>query len=202
MHYKNLKQYAAFLLQNNLDDFAKEHLRRAREINLPLLNLFKNYSEAQLLDLAINSLKKYLTSFVEGRGLEEIKTTTQQWKKGEMPDIGKADVVISDIIFSHHLRKESLIKYLEFYTKDLSLYRNIILEIEEFYTEVYQVAFGAFVDVQKDLFSREKELTEAVFNYSLHSIVALRAIRDEYKKIIDFEYILINRTAEQMLGKR
>ncbi|MBX9853790.1 MAG: PAS domain S-box protein [Cytophagaceae bacterium] len=201
MEYKYLQKYAAFLLQNDLSDFVRQHLQRAHEINLPMLSLFKNYSKEELFELAKKSVIAFLNSIVNNTALEEVKKSTELWKKGQMPDIGKSDIVISDIILTHHLRKESLIKFLEAYTKDLSLYRDIVLEVEEFYTKAYEITFGTFIEVQKDLFTREKELTETVFNYSLHSIVALRAIRDENKKVIDFEYILINRTAEQMLGK-
>jgi signal transduction histidine kinase len=197
-----LRSFARFLLENHLEEFAKDQIRRARESDIPLMKLFVNYSPDQLYNYVLSAIKDYLKGIADNSIIEDTKKRSQRWKKGELPEIGKADVLMIDLILTNKIRKEGLMSYLKKFTSSIDEYEKILFELEDLYANLLQISFGVFFEVQQELILKEKNLTEKVLDSSLNSIVALESIRDKENKIVDFKYVLLNSVAESMMGPK
>src|SRR4051794_23183908 len=129
----NFKAYAAFLYKNHLDAIVTEDLRVNKEVNLPLLKLFTHLSETELIALSKKGMEEYLLGIIEGKAMDIIIQSMDDWKNDKLPGISRDKIVASDISLIYFVRKNTLFTFLPFYTKDINLGLTIIKEIEKFY---------------------------------------------------------------------
>src|SRR4051794_18031879 len=97
MEANTLKGYAQFLLANHLDEMATLSLQRAREVQLPLLELFSHYSENELLTYTRQSLQTFLTDLSEGTALQSHLVSLQRWKADLLPHVPSSKVDARDL---------------------------------------------------------------------------------------------------------
>src|ERR1017187_3914669 len=74
-----LPEYAKFILNNKLKDFAGSQLILARKFNIPLLKFFESFSDESLIASGMLSAEKLLTFLVENRAGEYILESITEW---------------------------------------------------------------------------------------------------------------------------
>lgn len=200
MGYPNLKHYAIFLL-NHLDDLVIEQINSAKNKKIPLLDSFSNFTEKDFFDYVSLEFKEFLTSFVEERAIDAFHESNRKWLGGENPEFSFVSLELDDILLIQKVRKEIFFNWLKKYTREINLYEKLILEIEDFFNLTIGISINSYVSYQSVLLKNEMELNEAVLNASHNSVVALSAIRDEKRKIVDFEYVLLNDAAASLLNR-
>lgn len=199
--HPKLSSFAAFLLDRQLDDFTIQSINLYKQINLPLLKAFEEYSEQQFYEFVKKNISEFLTSIIKGNVSRYMRELLETWKNGNLSYLKREQVSSMDISHVHEIRKSLLIKFLKENTKDLDSFYNIYQDIELLYRDINRLTLESFVEVQQELNQKEKFLTETVLESTFHGIVALEAIRNDSKKIIDFKYVVINDQAQKMLGK-
>lgn len=201
MSYPHFNNYARFLLDNHLEELVAYNVKRMTEEDLPFLKLFKGYSKEEFFAYLKNRLSDLLAAIAEDRAIENIREINTKWKAGNFPAVPATEIVITDIVLVHSLRKESFIRWIRKYTNDIDVYEQLVLEIETFYAEVFEQTFTTFIEIQQDILLKEKELTETVLDASFNSVVAIEAVRNSEGSIVDFKYVLLNEVAEKMLNR-
>ncbi|MBD0260070.1 MAG: PAS domain S-box protein, partial [Cytophagales bacterium] len=191
MAFDHLKEYARFLLENHLDELTACNVARAREVELPLLKLFAQYSESQLFDFSRNSLAELLHQFVAGTAMQFEAANLQRWQAGNVPGIPSDQIDARDLAFTPHTRRYALIKLLRCYTRDLDTYEAVVQEIEWFYADNLGAALEAYVEIQQEKLRKEKDLLKTVIDNTEDGI----SIYDQ-----EYRVTLWNRAVEARSG--
>jgi PAS domain S-box-containing protein len=136
LEFEYLPGFAQFLLEHHLEELAAEFIRLFREVDLPMLAFYKSLSEDQLLALSVKTTTQLLTAFIENRTIANIDATVVRWAQDQLPMIGRNKVATSDIGLVNYVRKQALTVFLPRYTTDLSLFIQIIRELDRYAFEL------------------------------------------------------------------
>ncbi len=199
MEANNLKGYARFLLANYLEEMAALSLQRAREVQLPLLELFNHYAEKGLLAYSRQNLQTFLTDLSEGVAFQSHLANLQRWKADLLPDVPSSSVDARDMAFSPHIRKYALYQLLSRFTRDVDLYQAVTQEIEAFYSDCQASSLEAFMEVQNQALQKEKDFLQTVIDHTEDGISAY----DQQGRITLWNQALEHRTGvsrQQVLG--
>jgi len=158
LNFKYFPPYAQFLLEHKLEEFAAKLLQLSREVNLPLLKLFQSYTEEQLIQLGIQSVKNSLTFFAANKGRELIEHSVKMWLNNEIPMISRDAIVADDITLVSFIRRKAFRDFLPFYTNEFAAYRNIMEEIDQFTTELETVSLNLLLSRQQGLYKQAQAL--------------------------------------------
>jgi PAS domain S-box-containing protein len=172
----NLKQFAAFVKDEKLDEFVAADYKMIQSFNIPLLELFKHLDEKELIENTKQGLIKFLDSLIAGNALEMAKENMQAWEDDKLPGIPKTAVSVMDILLIYAAQKLSLITFISAFTKDSSLAIDLVFELEIYYKEVRELSLSILQKIQdaekvklleseeryKDLFDHASDLIQIV----------------------------------------
>jgi PAS domain S-box-containing protein len=168
----NLSRYAKFLLENYLDELVTLDLQKAREIQMPLLEHFKGYSEEEIHAYSKERFTEFLTDLQHGTALEIHNKNLQIWKNNEIPGLEREKVDVRDIVLSPYTRKFALIKLLKKFTQNLNDYEAIIEEIEAYYSLLLGSSLETYVEIHQETIKEQKDFLEAIINNTIDGISA------------------------------
>ena len=200
MDFDLLKPYARFILDHHLEELVSINIARAREVDLPLLKLFRHYSEEQLFEYSRNSIRTLLTDLAEGTALRTSQEGLHRWKTDQIPNISRTAIDAQDVAFSPHTRKYALIRVLRHYTSDLDLYEAIVQELEWFFTSILGASLATFVEIQQETLQKERDFFQTVIDNTEDGITAY----DRDLRITLWNQAVENRsgyTRDTMLGQ-
>lgn len=200
MGYEYLKGYAKFLLDTHLNEVVSLNIERAKEVQLPLLALFKSLSEEELFAFSRQGIQKFLLDICEETAFKSHQESLERWKSNQIPLVPKDKIDARDVAFTPHVRKYALIKMLKHYTQDISLYEAVVQDIETLYTNFLHYSFEAFIGVQQEIIEKERDLYQTILD---HTDDGISAYDQEYRLII-WNKALEERTKlsrEKILGK-
>ncbi len=200
MSFRLLPDYARFLLEHHLDELVGHNLRRARQVELPLLQRFTHYTEQQLFDYSRENVRTLLTDLSQGVALEAHRENLRRWQQNQLPGISRSQVDARDLSFSPHTRRYALVKMLRTYARDLDRYEALIEEIDAFFTATLADSLQAFVEVQQQDLRQERDFLQTILNTTEEGISAL----DRELKITHWNHALEKRTGvkkEAILGR-
>ncbi len=80
-----LKKFARFILDNYLDEFVAEDLKRAHLVNLPLLKLVAHLPEKDQFVVFQKSARDLFLEITEDRVVEVSYTTIENFKQNKIP---------------------------------------------------------------------------------------------------------------------
>jgi PAS domain S-box-containing protein len=209
LKFKYFPAYAQFLLDNNLEEFAAKMLQLSREVNLPLLKLFKSYPEEQLIKLGIQNTRDSLTFCAANKGKELIEHSIKMWLNNEIPMISRDLIVADDITLVSFVRRKAFRDFLFLYTNDFIAYRNIMEEIDQFTTELETIFLNVLLNRQQGLYKQAQALAhignwvwdlqknELIWSEELYNIYELepgteinREIIGSYNHPDDYIYVM------------
>ena len=147
---KNLKTFAAFLKKEKLIPYSQDSIALAREMNIPVMKLFKDLSEEQLLHMSMNTNLHFLDSLIDDTALQNAGTNLKLWEENKMPGISRTDIQASDLVLAYALQKKIMLTYLSQYTSSASEAILIMMELENYYTTVQEAAVKVFFKIQKE----------------------------------------------------
>jgi signal transduction histidine kinase len=153
---KHLPGFAAFLLKDHLEDFAKVALRVSREENVPILQYVKA-SDEDLLQLMISGYSELLNGLIKGNINEIIAKTVDSWSKNQLPIIEKDQIVTEDIALVMKVRKHVFLHFLPQYTKDLAKGIEIIKEIDEYLQRYLSALISTYTTILQERIERNLE---------------------------------------------
>lgn len=181
------KGYVSFLYNNHLDEIVKEDINRAKEVKLPLLKLFENLSENEVVEVFKKGIVEYFEQILEGTFFTDIHQKMDEWKADKLPGVPREKVVASDISLAYNVRKHSLINFLPLYTQDLQKALGIVKEIEDFYAYQESLAIQTFADIKNEEEQKLKALIDNSFDF-----ICLSNLK--------WETIYINKAGQNLLG--
>jgi PAS domain S-box-containing protein len=173
MSFQYLSQYARFLLAHHLDELTALNIERAKQVELPLLKLFADYSPAELLEYSKRSLHTLLLQLAEGVALKQHEQNLQRWRRDQIPDMDKAAIDVQDLALSPHTRRYALRKLLKFYTNDWNLYEAVLEEIDWYYTATLSSSLETYVAIQQEHIGQQRDFLEMILDTTQEGISAL-----------------------------
>ncbi len=145
-----LKDFAAFLLENSLQEAAEANIKIARQVELPLLNLFAHLSEQELIAFARQGLETFFNELLAQNALQHAKDSLLSWRTDTLPNIPRNGVATADLVLAYHVRKLLLLEFIAPYTTDVPKAIAIAKELDTFYAEVEQFAFNLYVELKEE----------------------------------------------------
>jgi PAS domain S-box-containing protein len=200
MTYAHLKEYARFLLHTHLDELVQVNIQRAREIQLPLLQVLSYFTEQQLFEYSKESFRALLIDILEGTAWQKHQESLQRWKNDQIPGMSRTEVDARDLAFSPHTRKYALITLLKQYTVEIPVYEAIVQEIEWFYSKSLASSLETYVEIQQEELQNEKDFLQTVLDHTLEGISAY----DQDLNVTVWNQALENRTGlsrAEIVGK-
>ena len=201
---KELKKFLSYLRKSHLTDVAKENLRLAKIMNMPLLKhpSVTSLTEEQLIESTIKGMDNFLASFENNTALIIAKESLKKWEEDKLPGFSKYDILPSDLILVYAAQKKAILKFLPFYTDDCKIALVLIDELEDYYTEVKNDAVQMLSKIQKGmenlLREREQELkkSQMFLNSVIENIPNMIFVKDAK----DLKFVKFNKAGEELLG--
>ena len=181
-------------LNEELHTVSAEHQLKIKELidlNDDLNNYFKNSHIGQVLIDRHMIVRKFSPSITNQINLIESDIGRPIFDiTNNLVDIDLIDVIKRVILTSEGLEKEVTVKSGKVFLMRVNPYLRQDRTVDGIVLN--------FIDVSelKNLHS----IIQGVFDSATSAITAMRAIRNEKKEIVDFDYIATNRSAEAMLG--
>ena len=160
LDFKYFPAYAQFILDNKLHEFALTTFRLSCEVSLPLLKLFKSYSEEQLIQLSIHQIKETLKWIAANKTKECIEDSLKRWKNNELPFASREVIVADDITLQSFIRRKAFRDFLHFYTSDINLFNHIMEEVDVFVFESETAYLNILLELQQNLYKQAQSLAQ------------------------------------------
>ena len=194
--YMHLQPYARFILDHYLSDAAAAYISIAREMDLPLLQVFASYTEAQLQAYVKQSVQNFLSGVAEGTAIRAGKELIDLWKADKLPGIPKHSVKGVDLTAIFSARKRVFHQFFLQYTQEPREIVALVGELEKLFNQLEEITFAAFVEV------REEELTH--LNIKLHQFQEELQVANEELQVSNEdlrEQVVMRSQVEQELEK-
>lgn len=153
-----LADFAEYLSKNHLEEIARLNIRLAIEEKVPLLRFFEGLSEDQLIKTGMEGLKTFLKGLQAGTATEEIYQSIDNWKNDKLPGIPREEVEICDLVLINAHRNKNIRKFIHLFTSDVTSAIEIIEELDRLHVYYNNLAFTAFMDIQKEVLERKNIL--------------------------------------------
>lgn len=134
LHFEHLPGFAAFILQQYLQEFSLHQLQLSRELQLPMLKQFDKISEAELVAITMESSRTFLEYLVQNKAGRQIEEAVEMWVNNRLPQIDKNEIAAEDIILAGLIRKKTFLHFLPHYCNQLPAALELIAEIDTFLT--------------------------------------------------------------------
>jgi PAS domain S-box-containing protein len=148
LHY--LPSFAAYILNNKLQDYVRFQIQYSRQLNIPLLKSLSHLSEDQLINLSLSTSKEFLTYIADNKAEEQIEAGLSNWKSNTLPVIDKFDIIADDITLITYLRKQALIQFLPGYCSSTEQVIEIVKEIDLYSLESETKSTNFFINLLKE----------------------------------------------------
>lgn len=146
---EKLVAFLRFITESHLEAAARENIKTAREMNLPLMKLFEHLPEEQLLAQSMQGIKDFYTSLADGSYLQRQAESMRLWEEDKLPGIPKDSIKPSDLVLIYAVQKKGYFKFLPAYTSDSQLVVDIIQELDDIYLDAQELAVNVLFRMQK-----------------------------------------------------
>lgn len=166
---KYFPAYAAWLLNNHLEEFTRELLRLSREEDIPLLRYFTAYTTDQLLTLSQTSNTHLLGMLAANESDAYITQSSEDFISNKLRSVNRDAVIIEDITLVALVRRRAFRFFLKNYTTDTIHFFNVMEEADRFTAASEAASFHAYHKIQQEnireinaqLARQQEELLEA-----------------------------------------
>ena len=187
-----LPAYAAFLLQEKLDDYTREQVRLSFEVDLPLLKLFKHLSAEEIFHFSRQGQQEFLGYLSQNNIAGHIEVSMQRWLTNQLPTIGKYDVTAADITLTGLVRSKALKSFLKNYAASPEQLWGMSAEIDELIHAYTTASTDAYIGLLKEKISEEA-------HFSANIVATSPSITYIYE-IAAKKVVYVSQKAEGVLG--
>jgi PAS domain S-box-containing protein len=190
---KHLPAYASFLIDQQLESFAREQIALSEKMKIPLMaSLKERFNDEQLLSLATHSLREYLQYLADNNITAQLKTSMENWLQDKLEIVGKMEISAQDITLINFIRAQNLKKFIPLYTADLELAINLTLEIDRIILGANTTAVDVLIDILKEQIAEQSNLATKVIAVSPAVTFLFDAIH--------FKQLFVSSNVTQVLG--
>ncbi len=179
-NFPHLKGFAAFLLENHLQEVAEINIALARQVDLSLIKLFTHLSEPDFLSFMKGNLQLFLNQVLEQNALEFSKESLHKWKMDTLSHIPRSGIAIADLVQGYHVRQQALLEFVGRYTSDVNTAVAVARELNLFYAEVEQYAFSLYVDLKQE---EHQDINEKLQEQFVQLIASQDELRQKNEKL-------------------
>jgi PAS domain S-box-containing protein len=158
----HLPSFAAYLLDQRLDDFVRTQLHLSEEIDLPIMRFFKHYSPEELFAIARKGAADYLSFLSRNEAEQQIAQAVRQWKENQLPLIKKHEVAAEDITLVSYLRKQTFLHFIQDYCPNIGAAVELLREIDFFVMTSETAMTNTYIQLLKEKISENSLLIEKV----------------------------------------
>jgi len=159
LQFSYFPDYARFVREHHLLSYIAHQLEGARALNTPLLKIFGDLPDQQIIELSIPGHTEFLKAAEENKLSQLISDSMRKWLNDQLEIVGKDDIEAEDITQVSHLRKAALLHFLPLYTGDLTTALAIIREIDVYQLESDTLSTNTYISI---LQNRINEHTRAL----------------------------------------
>lgn len=159
---ENLKQFAQFVREHELDSMIDSYLELVYTYNIPLLQFFTHLSQDEIREQSKEGVLKFLEGFEKGTALDNLKESLKQWEADQLPGIPKTAITQLDITLINTAQKVAFLKHLPLFAKHAEIPTEILVELEDYYKEAQLLSLNALQSIQKQ---QQLQLEESEARY-------------------------------------
>lgn len=168
-----LKGFAAYILENKLQDAGALNLQLAQEYNLPLLQFVSHLSQEELLALSVKGQSDFYQQVLSDTAGSCAAEDIEKWRLNQHDIIvQREEVKLKDLVLTYSIRKQVSLKLLPDYTSDCHLLVEIMQELENFYSWLERLAVQVYVDIQQEDLYKKNQFLSSLIENSLEGILA------------------------------
>jgi PAS domain S-box-containing protein len=192
---EKLTKYLVFIRENFLEEVAKDNLRIAREMNLPIMKIVEGMPEDLLIEQGKKSICDFADQLADGTYIQKRNESLKKWENDELPELKNHSLEAEDLILIYPLQRKMFYNFLPRYTQDVELTIHILELLDDLHT-------ASQLDAVKILMKKQKK-TEEQFRQSsnflntvLENIPNMIFVKDAK----DLRFVRFNRAGEELLG--
>jgi PAS domain S-box-containing protein len=152
-----LRDYAAFLQREHLDDLAALNLRLARESETPLLKLFAGVPDEVLLAGTRDGLVKLLEGLQAGTAEAQLLETLRLWEADQLPGIPKDAIEPADLVRGNAAQKQAMLSFLTGYAASREDLTALVIQLDRHYQRSQDATFELFTRLRREDADRHAE---------------------------------------------
>jgi len=167
---KMLKDFAKYLKESRLNDYATYYLASLKEANLPLIKiaiekgLIEDLDDKNALPATMERQKKALQALEDGSVIANAKNNLKLWEEGKLlPGLTKNDIHPTDLVLGYAVQKKVLFHFLPEYIHDVNEFLHIVQEVEDLYANLQNDNVQMLFKIQK---TTEEELKKVEDRFS------------------------------------
>lgn len=192
----NLTGFLAFVNKECLEEAAKENMREARAINFPLLKMFKDLPEKELIQLYMKSIREFALSMADGTFMEKQQLGLKKWEEDKMDHgVKKENIQPTDLIMMYATQRKAMNKFIPRFTKDPDTIIEIVNELEALHATVQDISISLLFKWRKET---EQNLTDTniFLDTVLENIPNMLFVKDA----AELRFVRLNKAGEELLG--
>jgi PAS domain S-box-containing protein len=172
--FNKFKNYAKFILSDNeiFETLFNVYFQTIRNSDIPLMRFLKNLPSEQYRELSKQNLKNFLEGSLNDTALELSLIPVKQWEANDLLGIPREQIEISDLVKVTNFRKQVYVDFLNKFTQDISLFRDIVKELDEFHLLFQKHTFDTYVSIHQKALEDENEFIASLINNSIDGIIA------------------------------
>ncbi|HTB06300.1 MAG TPA: PAS domain S-box protein [Bacteroidia bacterium] len=167
---KNLKDYAKYLRENCLKEYAIEYINILKSLDIPLLKLavekglIKDIGDEESIERTTKSQYDYFLSIEDGSIYQKANINLRNWEEDKIPGIRRNEILPSDLILIYVAQKKAILKFLPRFIKSSEEAASIITELETCYMTLQDQAMKLLFKIQQET---ERQLRTAEEQFRL-----------------------------------
>ena len=187
-YFDKFKNYARYLLNNKsiLDELMLAYFGKVRNSNIPMMPFLEHLPVDQHKKITDKNIESFLQHSLDDSAFEDAVVVIDQWKSNDLLGLPREEIEVADILTVTNFRKQLYVNFLEKYTQDITQFRAIVAELDEFHMQFQKYAFDSYVDIHQEEFANENKFTSSLINNSIDGILAF----DKQFKVTAFNQVL------------
>lgn len=154
---KELKQFARFVREQELDSMIREYLQLVYTYNIPLLQHLAHLSETEIYEQAKEGIVTFLKGFEDETAMENVKESLRLWEADQLPNIPKFAITQLDIFLISTAQKVAFLKLLPRFAAHAETPTSILVELEDYYKDLQWLSLNALQNIQEEQKHQLKE---------------------------------------------
>ena len=151
LELKYLSDYADFLLQNKLEEFAKAMIKVSKEEKLPVWKHFETMSAEHVTKISLETSNEILSYLAQNKAQEYIDIHQKRWNENRLPYLLENEsFATEDIVLLAFIRRKVFRSFLADFTSDFNQWFEIMEELDRFTTIQQEVSIQNLLEYDRN----------------------------------------------------
>lgn len=174
-----LPSFAGYLLSFKLKEYVIELLRICREKEVPILRLFKDFTEDELIQYLTDSATEFLTCLANNKAEQQINQSIRNWKANQLSFISQKDIKAEDITTIAYARKTAFLYFIPQYTSSIEDTIELIKEIDQYILTFETASTNTYFNLLQERINEDAHFIHKINNTSPSGIYVFDLLKNE-----------------------